>query len=137
MKRLISMLLCLACLSAGAPTPAFTTVRVLLDSNQPVSAWQFELTGNAIEIVGVESGNAQGYNDPPYYDPQALSHNRIIVGAYTLNENPPAGKIHVATLHIQYDLSVNPDFKVRLMAVGNKEGTHTPATVEIQEGDQP
>jgi hypothetical protein len=137
MKVLLPILLCLLCLSAGAPTPAFTTVKVFIDSNQPLSAWQFELTANSIEIVGVESGAAHGFHEPPYYDSEALTKNRIIVGAYTLDEAPPQGQIHVATLHVQYDRNINPDFKVRLMAAGNQEGAKIPATVTIQNGDQP
>lgn len=137
MKHLLAILLTLLCISAGAPAPAFTTVKVMLDSTQPLAAWQFELTGQSIQIVGVESGDSKAYATPPYYDPEALSQNRIIVGAYTLDEQPPQGKIHVATLHIQYDQSINPDLKVTLMAAGNTQGEKIPATLSIQQGDQP
>ena len=50
---------------------------------RPLAAYQVELVaaeGDA-EIVGVEGGHSAGFDQPPYYDPEALAGGRIVLGA--------------------------------------------------------
>jgi 2-oxoglutarate dehydrogenase E2 component (dihydrolipoamide succinyltransferase) len=98
----------------GAPMgkPASETVRfeaidIFVDAGeQPLSAYQFELTtpvreGWRATIVGVEGGEHPAFKAAPFYDPQALQSNRIIIAAFTIDDALPTGRTRVARLHME------------------------------------
>lgn len=95
---------------AAEPTTApsmparFVTADVIVQSPRPLAAWRVELksAGGNAQIVGVEGGaQKQAYRDPPYYDPAALAHSRIILGSFSTEKEPPQGEVHVARVHLR------------------------------------
>ena len=75
-----------------------------------------------VEIVGIERGDHKDFQDPPYYDPAAMSGNRIVVGAFNITDRLPVGKIRVARLHLHVSGGAKPVYAVNLVVAGDKEG---------------
>jgi hypothetical protein len=102
------------------------TVDVYIDTgDQPLAAFQFELTSNA-KIVGIENGVLD--DTPPYYDPAALQGGRIIVADFTTAPNPPSGKIRVATL--MFYAEAKSEYVVKLVAAAVPGGKRMEAKIE-------
>src|SRR5687768_3967666 len=82
--------------------PAPTQFGTVDSAKAQLAAWQmeFKATAGQVEIVGIERGDNAEFHDPPYYDPAALKSNRIVVGAFNISDQLPAGKIRVARLHL-------------------------------------
>jgi hypothetical protein len=81
----------------------FVPVHVYLDvGSEQLAAYQFELdaTTTGATIVGLEGGDHAAFADPPSYDPEALQAGRIIVAAFSLDEDLPTGRTRIATLHL-------------------------------------
>jgi hypothetical protein len=125
----------------GAPQAErvrFEAVDVYVDSGRaPLAAWQFELaaeSGNAI-IVGVEGGEHPAFAEPPYYDPAALSHGRIIIASFSTGDDLPAGRTRVARLHMQVTGDTPPDYAVRLQVAASRDGERIDATASMTQGE--
>ena len=141
---LLASLLALACVSAVPVTapitgPSFRTFRVLVDPHgKPLAAWQVEVVAEGdVKLVGVEKGAATGFSDPPYYDPAAMAGGRIVIGAYSLEKDLPAGRTHVATLHVRVGGPEDVKCKVRVMTAGAGDGSPIAAEATIEEGVRP
>ena len=122
-----------------APT-RFGTVDLFVDSAQTqMAAWEmeFKATTGQVEIVGIESGDNPDFHDPPYYDPAALKSNRIIVGAFNVKNDLPAGKTRVARLHLHISGAQRPVYAVNLVVAGDKEGKPIAAQASFSEGVVP
>lgn len=139
--RLLSIFLLLVLSAATAYAEArFTMVDVVVDSGeQRLAAWQVEVKAEQgdVQIVGVEGGaSRQVYRDPPYYDPAALSGGRIIVASYT-TKDAPAGKVHVARLHLR----VEGEWRVsaKPMAAADEKGKEirvSASVAEVKKGER-
>lgn len=121
------------------PAIRFTHLDVFIDTGRaPLAAYQFEVKAQqAVKIVGVESGEAKGFQDPPYYDPAALQNSRIIIGAFNTSPDLPAGKVHAARLHLAIEGGVEPQYSAQLIVAGNAVGEKIPATITFAEGAMP
>lgn len=122
---------------ASDASPRFTSVDIFVDSGkEPLSAYQFELLARRAEvkIVGVEGGDHPAYASPPYYDPAALSRNRIIIAAFNTGDQLPTGKSRVARLHLQVTGAM-PEFTTRLEVAGNTKGQAIPASIIAVSGE--
>jgi hypothetical protein len=86
-----------------------------------------------VKIVGVEGGDHTAFREPPYYDPAALSHNRIIIAAFNTGRDLPKGKTRVARLHLQIS-GPEPQFKTKLDVAASAEGKDIPATSTVEPG---
>lgn len=118
------------------PTVRFEAVDIYVDSAaEPLAAYQFELLADAdrVKIVGVEGGEHTAFREPPYYDPAALSHHRIIIAAFNTGRDLPKGKTRVARLHVQVTGS-EPHYQIKLDTAGSAEGKEIPATVSVETG---
>ena len=154
------MTIALACVCAGAPARAdqarpvtrpttapavrFVALDVLIDSKaQPLAAYQFELkaTGAEFAIVGVEGGEHRAFAKPPYYDPKALSRNRIIIAAFNTGKDLPTGKTRVARIHARVVGPKDPKLSVSLTVAATADGGRIPATATaspaVQPGEKP
>jgi hypothetical protein len=141
----LGLLLCVSAVLALQPqtppatnpvTDPFTAVDIWVDSGrQALGAYQFELTlerGKG-EIVGLEGGEHPAFTQPPYYDPAALSGQRIIVAAYQVAAPLPTGKTRVARVHLQLHGEIKPQYVVKLIASCGATGETIPATAGAQE----
>lgn len=116
----------------------FEAVDVYMDSGEvPLAAYQFELAAETgeIKIVGIEGGEHPAFKEPPYYDPAALSNDRIIVAAFNTGQDLPSGKTRVATVHLQISAETEPELVVKLEVSATVEGKKIPATATLAKGE--
>jgi hypothetical protein len=125
---------------AAAPaTIRFAPIDIYLDTTHPLAAYQFELktlTGTAA-IVGIEGGEHPAFNAAPYYDPAALQHNRVIVGAFNTGADLPIGKTRIARIHMMITGDTTPQYQIIVQAAATTDGSPIHAIASIQEGTTP
>lgn len=119
--------------AAPAPASRFTAVDLVIDPHgRPLAAWQVEFAAEVgtVSLVGVEAGEHPAYaKRPPYYDPAALAGNRVIVGDFSLDPDPPKSKTRVARLMLEVRGSAKPQYVARLMTAADAEGKRIAAGV--------
>jgi hypothetical protein len=137
--------LCLGSFAVGSPAedeavPAgpvgmdrqrFIPVDILIDPHgEPLAAYQLELIdkNESIRIVGVEGGENPAFATPPYYDPKALAHHKIIVAAFSTAKDLPTAKSRVTTLHVLQKGTTSPDLHLRLTAAATPARERIDAT---------
>lgn len=116
----------------------FVPLHIYLDSgDQPLAAYQFELkvVRGDVHIVGVEGGEHSAFQNAPYYDPKALSEDRIIVAAYSTDTALPTGRTRIATLHLQVRGQTPPEYELALTVSADAQGKPIPATITFQQGE--
>ncbi len=116
----------------------FAWVDVFIDPGDvPLAAYQFELAAEtgAFQIVGVEGGEHPAFAEPPYYDPAALADDRIIIAAFSTDDDLPAGPMRVARIHVQIVGADTPDYVVKLTVAATADGTEIPATATVVAGE--
>ena len=113
----------------------FTYVDVILDTHDmPLAAYQFEFTGGAgCQIIGIEGGEHPAFVNPPYYDPAAMQHDRVIAAAYSTVAELPKGATRISRLMLR--VSGKPAYQVRLITAGSTDGKPMPAEISVREGD--
>jgi hypothetical protein len=114
------------------PLSRFRAVDVIIDSEQPVAAYQVEITVRTGEsaIVGVEGGVAP-FDEPPYYDPAALSQDRIILASFDTRATIPAGRHRVATLHVR-EVGAEAEYDIQLVVSADLDGQRGSATASLE-----
>ncbi len=105
----------------------------------PLAAYQFELKTLAgdVAIVGVEGGDPLPFQPAPYYDPAALQHSRVIIGAFSTDPHVPAGKNRIARIHVMITGPVTPQYQIIVQAAATTDGSPIQATATIEEGTKP
>lgn len=119
--------------------PRFGWVDVYLDSGTVrLAAYQVELAAEtgAFQIVGIEGGEHAAFTEPPYYDPAALQHDRVILAAFSTDESLPAGRTRVARVHVRVE-GAAPQYVAVLIVAGDADGMRIPAEIQLEEGAQP
>lgn len=116
----------------------FDTIDIIIDSQEPLAAWQFELTdrSGSMLVVGVENGDSAAFGDAPYFDLDAIQNgraDRIIVADFNAQPSAvlPSGATRVATIHVRYNTFTDPDYALRLMAAGNAAGEPIDAAIRL------
>lgn len=107
----------------------FCAVDIYVDSQStPLAAYQLEFTATngVAKIVGIEGGEHPAFRNPPYYDPKAMQHDRVIIAAFSTAapDQLPAGKTRVATIHIQTSEGTPPAFEVKVQAAADSQGNN-------------
>lgn len=120
----------------AAQAPRFVPVDIVLDSPEPVAAWQFELAdrNGAIKIVGIENGDSKAFDRAPYYDRDATQGGaveRVVVADYTLADvtELPQGRTRIATVHVLVVDSAS--FEVTLVAAATADGRPIDASISF------
>ena len=122
------------------PTSRFAFVDVYVDSkDQPLAAYQFELTaqGPGVTLVGVEGGDAPAFAEPPYYDPKANLHNRIIIAAFNTGSNLPHGRTRVARVMVRLTGTDPAKWTARLDVAASDDAKPIPAQIQVSQGEAP
>ncbi len=127
--------------NAGQPVVRFAAVDVYFDSGESaLAAYQFELSASEgdFRIVGVEGGEHAAFAEPPYYDPQALSQDRIIIAAFNTGDDLPTGKTRVARVHVEIIGNIALAFDIKVIVAVSADGESIPveATHEIALADE-
>jgi len=116
----------------------FGAVDIYVDSGStPLAAYQLEFaaTNGVARIVGIEGGEHPAFRQPPFYDPQAIQHERVIIASFSTaaTNQLPAGKTRVATIHYQTTDAQPPQFALKLQTVGDAQGNKTSAQASLEE----
>ncbi len=121
------------------PSVRFAPLHVYLDSgSNALAAFQFELkaTAGQVKIVGVEGGSHEAFSKtPPYYDPAALANDRIIIAAFSTQQDLPKGRTRVATLHLQILGDAEPQYGLKLVVSADADGKEIPARISFEKGE--
>lgn len=156
MKRYVQIgfvVACVAALALGArvglagmrepavdqQTVRFAPVHIYLDSGEkPLAAYQFELKAVAgkIKIVGVEGGEHEAFQRPPYYDSAALMNERIILAAFNTGDALPTGRTRLATVHLQIIGDTEPEYELDLTVAADPDGRELGAELTLQTGEE-
>ncbi|MBN1817545.1 MAG: hypothetical protein JW828_09290 [Sedimentisphaerales bacterium] len=123
----------------AVPPVRFAPVHIIIDpAGKPLAAYQFELkaTAGQVKIVGVEGGQHAAFRSrPPYYDPQALANDRIILAAYSTNKDLPTQAARIATIHLQITGTIQPEFELHLTVASDIDGEPIDAAITLQKGE--
>lgn len=123
---------------ALTPGARFTSVDLFVDPHgSALGAYQLEFIADParVTLVGIEGGDHPAYQQPPYYDPKALSGNRVILAALSTAPELPTARTRVATLHLRVTgESDQPTYQVKMEVAGNREGKPIPADVTVGQG---
>jgi len=115
----------------------FVALDVLVDSGEDdLAAYQFELEADSerVRIVGIEGGDHTAFSEPPFYDPAALSKNRIIVAAFSTAKELPNNKQRIARLHLQIESgpeSSEPKYTIKLITAASRDGQNISPEVTV------
>lgn len=115
----------------------FRAVDIFIDSkDQPLAAYQLEFKASKgeVKIVGIEGGEHERFRNPPYYDPQAMQQERVIIAAFNTAPAPalPTGRTRIATIHVQLVGNVEPEFVVAPSVVATTQRAKIEAKVEVK-----
>ena len=114
----------------------FCAVDIYVDSKAaPLAAYQLEftVTNGVAKIVGIEGGEHPAFHEPPFYDPKARQHERVILAAFNTGNELPSGKTRVATIHLQVNGDATLQCELRLQAAGNAAGGRIAAEASFEE----
>jgi hypothetical protein len=116
----------------------FCAVDIFVDAGStPLAAYQIEFaaTNGSVKIVGIEGGEHRAFSQPPFYDPKAMQHERVIIASFSTAppEILPTGKTRVATIHFQATSAQFPGFELKLQTAGDSQGKKIPAQASFEE----
>jgi hypothetical protein len=114
----------------------FRAVDIYVDSGStPLAAYQLEFaaTNGVARIVGIEGGEHPAFRQPPFYDPKAIQHERVIIASFSTATDLPAGRTRVATIHYQTTDTQPPRFELKLQTAGDAQGNKLPAQASFEE----
>jgi hypothetical protein len=114
----------------------FEAIDVFVDSGtQSLAAWQLELLclRTDVEIVGIEGGEHPAFKEPPYYDPRAMNHNRVILGSFNTAgmEQLPKGRSRVARVHVQVKGGGDRPWNCELTTAATTDGRRIEAKIDV------
>jgi hypothetical protein len=118
----------------------FCAVDIYVDSKAtPLAAYQLEfvVTNGVAKIVGIEGGEHAAFHEPPFYDPKAMQHERVILAAFNTGNKLPSGKTRVATIHLQAADNGPLQCELKLQAAGNAAGVRIAAEASFEERKSP
>lgn len=126
-----------------APSPSFGAVHVYIDSGgHALAAYQLEAAsdGAGVKIVGIEGGEHPAYRQPPYYDPAAMQHDRVILAAFSANQagDLPRGRTRLATIHYMSETGAPARFAAKLITAADAQRQRIAPTLTLESaGDVP
>jgi hypothetical protein len=111
---------------------------IFVDSGStPLAAYQLEFaaTNGVARIVGIEGGEHAAFRQPPFYDPKAMQHERVIIASFRTapTASLPTGKTRVATIHFQTAGTQLPQFELKLETAGDSQGNKIAAQASFEE----
>lgn len=124
--------------ASSKPSVTFRMVDIFADpQGSPLAAYQvdFSITGGSAKIAGIEGGAHPAFSIPPFYDPQALQSNRIVLAAFNTasSDKLPAAKTRVATLHLRVVGDEALHFSIKAVTAGTVDGRKMNVLVTFQE----
>lgn len=128
--------------NSGAPASdaRFAWVDVYVDpGGRPLAAYQFELKarGAGVTLVGVEGGDPGAYAEPPFYDPRANLHDRIVIAAFNTGDDLPRTRTRVARVMVRVSGPGRPRYSATLVVAASTDARPIDAVVSVSEGAAP
>jgi hypothetical protein len=117
---------------------SFRAVDIFVDSgNQPLAAYQltFRSTNRSVKIVGIEGGEHNAFAEPPYYDPQAMQNDHVIIAAFSTStaDQLPHGRTRIATIHVRAESGHAPAYNLQVNAAATADGKRISVKVNLEE----
>ena len=112
----------------------FETYDVRIDpKGRALAAYQIEVydASGAARIVGIEGGAHPAFAEPPYFDPAAMQHDRVILAAFQVSGAVPEVETRVATLHVEVPRGAKPDFQVLVEVATTGSGEEIPVAASV------
>ncbi len=136
---ILVMLMSFGAAPATSESVRFATVDVIIDAKgKPLAAYQVEFVADSsVKLVGIEGGDHAAFKAPPYYDPAALSNNRVILAAFSAGTDLPKSSFRAARLHLQISTSEKPKMEIKPIVTADAVGAKVPADVTLREGVSP
>lgn len=114
----------------------FRALQVWLDPHgKALACYQISVhpVAGEMKLVGIEGGSAGPFNDAPYYDPRALQRNgRVMLGAYSLAPNLPAGLTRLATLMFEVVGDAEPKLSADVIVAADAQALPLGADVSLR-----
>jgi hypothetical protein len=116
----------------------FCAMDIFVDSGStPLAAYQLEFaaTNGVAKIVGIEGGEPAAFRQPPFYDPKAMQHERIIIASFSTAPaaSLPTGRTRVVTIHFQTAGTQLPQFELNLQTAGDSQGNKISVQASFEE----
>ena len=116
----------------------FCAMDIFVDfGSTPLAAYQlvFVATNGIAKIVGIEGGEHLAFRQPPFYDPKAMQHERVIIAAFSTAPAAglPTGRTRVATIHFQTNGRQLPQFELKLQTAADVQGNRISAEASFEE----
>ena len=104
----------------------FEAVDIYVDSAaESLAAYQVELVADdgRVQIAGIEGGEHDAFREPPFYDPAALTMNRIVVAAFSTADELPSGKARIARIHVRVRGGAEFEYQIKLVTAAASDGS--------------
>jgi hypothetical protein len=116
----------------------FCAVDIYVDSHStPLAAYQLEFsaTNGVAKIVGIEGGEHPAFREPPFYDPKAMQHERVIIASFNTAapDQLPSGRTRVATIHLQATGASQSGFELKLQTAADSQGNRISVESSFEE----
>jgi hypothetical protein len=116
----------------------FCAMDIFVDAGSTtLAAYQLEFsaTNGVAKIVGIEGGEHPAFRWPPFYDPKAMQHERVIIASFSTlpAADLPVGKTRVATIHFQTTGVQLPEFELKLQTAGDANGKKISAQATFEQ----
>jgi len=125
-------------LCAQEPPASFRALDIFVDSgNEPLAAYQltFGSTNGSAKIVGIEGGEHSAFAEPPYYDPEAMQKDHVIIAAFNTAspDQLPRGRTRIATIHVRADAGSTPGYSLQINAAATASGKQISVKAKVEE----
>lgn len=103
-------------------------ITVKLPDGAELGAYQIELAPlpdlpTRVRVVGIEGGEHESFKTPPFYDPQAIGNERVILAAYSTAPDLPTGPSRIARVH--YEITGQGDLPAPVQLISIREALAT------------
>ncbi len=110
--------------------PRFRTIDITLETADSLAAYQLELVAKGdVQLLAVEGG-VSPFDEPPYYDLEALGQRRVVVAALSATDVLPPGTHRVVTLHVR-EAGPTPEYSLTVQAAGDAGGNRVAAVAAL------
>lgn len=136
MRSIVAGVIILMAMAVNAGAAEFAVFDVFLQTgNDKLAAYQLKISDEhaAVKIVSVEGGEHPSFAEAPKFDPKAIQRDVIKIAAFSLEvgEKLPAGRVRVASLHVEIGPGLTPEWKAIVEAAGGPGGAKISAAVSI------
>ncbi|MEM7228806.1 MAG: hypothetical protein AAF432_08320 [Planctomycetota bacterium] len=125
--------------NATSHDATFAWIDVYVEAGEThIAAYQLDIEAvdRSWTIVGIEGGDHPAFRLPPYYDPAALTNDRVILAAFSLDSDLPSGRTRLARLHVMTrDDAMG--WNVSHETAASADGQEIPIRFELVEGAAP